>query len=125
MSQSIVVIVHRDRWSWPKLTITVEKRCPTVAAAERYITNRLRELYEKRRGRRWSRWSTMRVFDFRVVDAEGLVRLQAAAKASKTIRRKRAAQKAAKTRARNQAARMPRPSPDQAAVHPYPMYDVN
>lgn len=125
MSQSYVVIVHRDRYSWPKLTITVEGRFKTEVAADRYVSRRLRAMFEKRRGGHFGRWPSMRVFDFRAVDLDGLKRLQAAAKASKTIRRKRAAQKAAKTRARNRAARMPRPSPDQAAVHPYPMYDVN
>jgi hypothetical protein len=107
MSQAFVVAVLRDGWSWPKLSIVIEGRFKTAAAADRWITRKLREMYEKRRGRRWSRWSSMRVVDFRVVDRAGLVRLQAAAKASKTIRRKRAAQKAAKTRARNLAARRP------------------
>jgi hypothetical protein len=102
-----VVIVHRDRYSWPKLHITVEHVCKTESAAEKFITNRLRALYDKRSRGHFGRWPSMRVFDFRVVDAVGLRRLQAAAKASVTIRRQRAAQKAAKTRARNLAARRP------------------
>lgn len=95
-----VVIVHRDRWSWPRLTLTVEGRFKTREAADLYITNRLRATFDKRRGRHWSRWNSMRIHDFRVVDAVGLKRLQAAAKASVTIRRKRAAQKAVQTKIR-------------------------
>lgn len=98
----IVVIVHRDRWSWPKLTITVEGRFKTPAAADRFITRQLRAQFERRRGKHWSRWNTMRIHDYRIVDAEGLTRLRAAAKASVTIRRKRAAVKAAATRWRNE-----------------------
>lgn len=101
MSQYIVAIVHRDCWSWPKLTITVEGRFKTPSAADSFISKRLRAIYEKRRGRHWSKWNSMRIFDFRVVDAQGLKRLQAAAAASRTVRRKRAALKGAITRARN------------------------
>jgi|SRR5579871_1082528 len=101
-----VVSVRRDRYSWPKLHIVIEARVKTPAAGDRFINRKLRELFDKRANCRWSRWNTMRVQDFRVVDVEGLKRLQAAAKASATIRRKRGAKKAAITRLRNRGVQL-------------------
>lgn len=95
---NIVVSIHRDTWSRPKLTITVEARLGTQATAQEFITRKVMEAYDARTGKRFK---YIKVKDYRVVDEVGLRRLQAAAKASATIRRKRAAKKAAATRARN------------------------
>ena len=101
MSKSFVVSVNRNGWSWPKLSIVILGTCSTPAAADAFINRHLRRLYEKRRGGRFSKYSSMRVSDFRVVDAAGLKRLYAAAQASVTIRRKRAAKTGVITRLRN------------------------
>ncbi len=95
-----VVIVHRDRYFWPKLTLSVVKRCKTPAAGDAYITQCIMALYEKRCRGKFSPHSSMRVQEFRVVDETGLKRLQAACKASVTVRRRRAAKKAVQTKIR-------------------------
>lgn len=98
--KNIVVSIKRDRYCQPKLTIVVEARVSSESAARKFVTEQIMAFFEKRRGkhRNW-----MRVKDFRIVDEVGLKRLQAAAKASVTLRRKRAAKKAAATRAKNKA----------------------
>lgn len=101
----VVVSVDRDRYYYPKLTIVVEARVSSAAAGEQFITAQVMRLYEKRRKGKFAKFSSMRVKEFRVVDEVGLRRLQAAAKASVTIRKKRAAKRAAETRARNRAVR--------------------
>jgi len=104
MSKHIVVSVRRDRYFRPKLTIVVEGRCSSQAAAERFITGLIMAAYAKRSGKKFGRFASMRVFNYRVVDELGLKRLSAAAKASVTIRRRMAAKKAAETRRRNRVA---------------------
>lgn len=103
MSKFIVVTVHRDRWRFPKLTIKVEANVSSEAAGRKFVERRILELFDKRSRGKFGIYSSMRVFDFRVVDEVGLRRLRAAAKASATLRRKRAAKKAAETRAKNKA----------------------
>lgn len=113
MTKHIVVSIHRDRWFWPKLSIVVETRVKSKAAAQAFIVSQVMAAYEKRSGKRWI---SCRVKDFRVVDELGLKRLQAAAKASATIRRRRGAKKAAATRAKLKAARIARTAPARAAL---------
>lgn len=100
MSKHIVVSVKRDRWFWPKLTITVEARVTSESAGQKFITKQVMDAYAKRGGKVYVR---IKVKDYRVVDEAGLRRLRAAAKASVTIRRRRAAKKAAVTRAKRKA----------------------
>ena len=105
MSKHFVVSVRRDRYFQPKLTIVVEARVSSAAAGERFITRLIMEAYAKRSGKKFGRFASMRVFNYRIVDEQGLKRLYAAAKASVTLRRKRAAKKAAETRRKNAVAR--------------------
>ncbi|SRR5579885_1141934 len=106
MATHYVVIVHRDRYYWPKLRISVQARVKTQAAGERFITRWIMSQYAKRCRGKFSAHSSMRVAEFRVVDAQGLKRLQAVAKASATVRRRRGAKKAAITRLRNRGLRL-------------------
>lgn len=108
MSKHIVVSIHRDRWYYPKLSIIVEARVSSAAAAQRFITEQVMNSFVKRMRGKKGQYISIRVKDFRVVDEAGLKRLKAAAKASATVRRKRAAKKAAATRAKNKAARIAR-----------------
>jgi hypothetical protein len=101
MATHYVVIVHRDRYYWPKLSISVQARVKTPAAGERFIARCIMSQYAKRCRGKFSAHSSMRVAEMRVVDAEGLKRLRAAAQASATLRRRRGAKKAAITRLRN------------------------
>lgn len=95
-----VVIIHRDRYYWPKLTISVQARVKTPSAGQAFITRCIMSAYAKRCRGKFSQHSSMRVAEYRVVDAVGLKRLQAAAKASATVRRRRAAKKAVQTKIR-------------------------
>src|SRR4051812_7847615 len=101
-TKTIVAIVHRDRYYWPKLRITVAARVASPTAAKAYIAGKLMASFEKLNCR--GRFPRIPVYDYRIVDEAGLKRLYAAAKASATVRRKRGAKKAAVTRARNRAA---------------------
>lgn len=101
-----VVIVHRDRYIMPKLTVTVELVTSTVERAVQFVTQRLWAAFRKKKFR--GTWPMISIPDYRIVDGVGLKRLYAAAKASATLRRKRGAQKAALTRARNRLPLAPR-----------------
>jgi hypothetical protein len=101
MSKFIVVSIHRNRWFWPTLKVVDEARVSSAAAGEKFITQRVMNAYKKRMDGKKGAYISIRVKEYRVVDATGLKRLQAAAKASVTLRRRRAAKKAAATRVKN------------------------
>lgn len=103
MSKFYVVSVNRDCWRYPKLTIVIEAHVASRAEGKRFITEKVMSAFEKRLRGKMGRWPSVRIKDLRIVDDVGLKRLQAAAKASVTVRRKRAAKKAAATRAKKQA----------------------
>lgn len=102
-----VVSIHRDRYTHPVLKIVVEAKVRHEVEGQAFITTQIMAAYEKRCRGKLSKYSSMRIKEYRVVDEAGLKRLLAAAKASVTLRRKRAAQKAAETRRKNAAARTP------------------
>lgn len=105
MSKHIVVSIRRDSYRWPVLSLIIQGHCFSKSAAEKLVTKLVMEAYLKRAGLR-GRQPRMHILDYRVVDVDGYKRLQAAAKASKTIRRKRAAKKGAETRRKNMEARV-------------------
>jgi hypothetical protein len=82
-----VVTVHRDRFYKPKLKVIIEARVFSAAAGERLITAKVMKTFHNRVFRGPSPYIPVK--DWRVVDANGLKRLQSAAKASVTRRRKR------------------------------------
>lgn len=98
-----VVCVKRDSYRFPKLTVKILTEVPNLLAGARFITEMIMSLYEKRRTQKMGKYPSMRIEDYRVLDETGLKRLQSAAKASATLRRKRAAKKAAETRAKKAA----------------------
>jgi hypothetical protein len=97
----IVVKITRDRWFWPVLKVTTVTEKPSEESAKQYITEYIMAIYERRINSKIKMGPYSRVYvpELRTVTREGLKRLQAAAKASVTVRRRRAAAKAAKTRA--------------------------
>lgn len=101
-----VVCVKRDCFRFPKLTVKILTEVPNLLAGARFITEMIMSLYEKRRAQKMGKHPNMRIEDYRVLDETGLKRLQSAAKASATLRRKRAAKKAAETRAKKAAERI-------------------
>lgn len=98
-----VVCVKRDSYRFPKLTVKILTEVPNLLTGARFITEMIMSLYEKRRVQKMGKHPSMRIEDYRVLDETGLKRLQSAAKASATLRRKRAAKKAAETRAKKAA----------------------
>lgn len=96
-----VVAIERKGFCFPRLKIVVLAKGVSPAAGRRFITDTIMAAYDKKIKGTVRQWASIRINEYRVVDEKGLKRLNAAAKASVTLARRRAAKKAAATRKRN------------------------